>query len=967
MQRSVMAHNTVVQTSEMGRSRYLHRDPTVGPMRTLLFRTTLLVVALLALHAIHAQTYLITEPSITACSGTLYDSGGPSGAYAINERSTTVICPDTPGSRVRLAFSSTTQLSNQIEAPSDILFVHDGPDVQSPLIGTYSRNALADSIITASQGCLTLVFISNGSFPGNFDAQIGCVPGCNPFQAAFDLQGDTLPVCMGDSLLLDASASVALADTALLHWTWHVDGQVAAVTDTMPTALFFPAQGAHEVVCRTTDRRGCGSDPSEPLLVLVSEAPSFVGTVAPSPLCVNSTGTLLGQAVPGTMSLSSSASVSHGPGYSLIMPDQVVYAWAMQVDQYPEGAVLQDPDELGEVCLSLEHSYMGDLTFALVCPDGRYVRLQEALTGGGGIYLGAANDTTEAVVFGGSGTCWTYCWSASSTAGTMSANGSGTDPQVGFAGIPVSAALLPNTFTSAQPMDQLVGCPLNGTWTFLFGDLIASDNGSWCGWSMGLVPDPQGSFAELAPTLALDQPDSASWSGPWSEPTPVASLAQVTPAQAGAHTYRFTVVDSYGCAHDTTVQVTALNAPALDAGPDRLLCQDPQTLDGTVTPAPYGCTYQLILADYQGNGWDPSTSLTLLVDGVATFLTMPAGAIQDTVPIEVWQGQVIELLFTSTVPTTFDRYMLLNDEEERLHGLLSTLVTAPYADTVRCNGFTLPPVHWSPTIGVNDPTAATTTVAPPAAGWYVLTAGTSGQPCAVSDSVWVEVEGGFATVNWDPGTLQLCCTPNDLPDYAWYLNGALQTSGPAACLDNPAYGLWSVVASPTADCPWISEAYAYCPECELIQDGLDLMATPGLGTYAWALDGFPLPGATDATLPYQGNGLYTVTVTTPGGCVVQAELLVDINTRVQATSALTDLAVLPNPSTGRFQLRLPHALPGPLELRLLDLSGREVASRQLTALADGLSPLLSFEVPPGAYLLHLTDGELRWTARVVVQ
>jgi hypothetical protein len=927
----------------------------------------LFLITLLTIHSADAQTYLITQPAITACSGTLYDSGGPSGAYGNNERYTSVICSDTPGARMRLSFTLNTQMSNQIEAPSDLLFIYDGPDVRSRLIGIYSRNTLADSVITASQGCLTLLFISNGASTGNFEALIGCVPGCNPFEAAFDLQGDTVQLCTEDSLLLDATASAALADTALLHWTWYVDGQVSAVSDTMPAALFFAAQGAHEVVCRTTDRRGCVSEPSPPLLVLVSEKPSFAGTVAPSPLCVNSTGTLLGQAAPGTLPLSSSASVTYGPGYSWIVPVQGTFAWSMQVDWYPEGAVLQDPDELGEVCLSIEHSFMGDLTLALVCPDGRYVRLQEALTGGGGIYLGAANDTTVEVVVGGSGTCWTYCWSAASTAGTMSANGSGTNPQVGFAGIPVSAALLPNTFTSAQSMDQLIGCPMNGTWTFLVGDIIGSDNGSWCGWSMGLAPDPQGAFADLAPTLALDHPDSAFWSGPWAEPTPVAAQAQITPPQAGAFSYQFTVVDSYGCAHDTTVQITALNAPALDAGADVLLCQDPQPLNASVSPAPYGCTYQLVLRDNQGNGWAPSTSLTLVVDGVANFLTMPPGNVQDTIAIDVWHGQPIELIYSSMESPNINRYMLLNDEMERLHGLLSTLVTDPYADTVRCNGFTLPPVHWSPTIGVNDPTNPTTTVAPPAAGWYVLTAGTAGQPCTVSDSVWVEVEGGFATVTWDPGTLQLCCTPEGLPDYAWYLNGILQSSGPDACLQNPAYGLWSVVATPAADCPWISEAYAYCPECALIQDGLDLFATPGLGTYAWSLDGFPLPGATGETLPYQGNGLYTVTVTTPGGCAVQAELLVDINTRVEVSSAAPELLVVPNPNAGLFQLQLPAPHNAPVNLLVLDMSGRVVASEQLALLADGRMTGLYLGLPAGAYQLQLSNGKQRWTARMVVQ
>ena len=39
-----------------------------------------------------------------------------------------------------------------------------------------------------------------------------------------------------------------------------------------------------------------------------------------------------------------------------------------------------------------------------------------------------------------------------------------------------------------EPFTDLVGCPLNGTWTLTVNDLFAIDNGYICDWSINFDP-----------------------------------------------------------------------------------------------------------------------------------------------------------------------------------------------------------------------------------------------------------------------------------------------------------------------------------------------------------------------------------------------------------------------------------------------------------------------------------------------
>lgn len=94
--------------------------------------------------------------SITACSDTLYDMGGPHGEYYNNEEYTFTIAPDNASS-VTLDF-----LSLDLENNYDYLYIYDGYNTSASLLGTYTGSSLPTSI-TSSMGAVTLKFVSDGA------------------------------------------------------------------------------------------------------------------------------------------------------------------------------------------------------------------------------------------------------------------------------------------------------------------------------------------------------------------------------------------------------------------------------------------------------------------------------------------------------------------------------------------------------------------------------------------------------------------------------------------------------------------------------------------------------------------------------------------------------------------------------------------------------------------------------------
>lgn len=113
-----------------------------------------------------AQTFVATDgASISSCSGSFYDSGGPAGPYANNENITVVLCPAGGAASGPASSVNFTQWTIAAGA-GDTLRIHNGPSTASPVLvaGTSGTSLIGQTYTsTDPSGCLTFHWTSNAS------------------------------------------------------------------------------------------------------------------------------------------------------------------------------------------------------------------------------------------------------------------------------------------------------------------------------------------------------------------------------------------------------------------------------------------------------------------------------------------------------------------------------------------------------------------------------------------------------------------------------------------------------------------------------------------------------------------------------------------------------------------------------------------------------------------------------------
>ena len=183
----------------------------------------------------------------TSCTGVLLDDGGINGNYADNFDGTVTIAP--PGAAsLSLTFQSFT-----FENPWDRLVIHDGPNISSPIIGTYSGTTLpGGGTINSTTGSLTIRQITDNfvSLPG-FVATWACTTSTVAPTAQFSAQLGN--ICTGSVPFTDLSAGGPTS------WTWNFgDGNTSNQQN--PTHVYATATAASYTVTLTAcNTNGCNS------------------------------------------------------------------------------------------------------------------------------------------------------------------------------------------------------------------------------------------------------------------------------------------------------------------------------------------------------------------------------------------------------------------------------------------------------------------------------------------------------------------------------------------------------------------------------------------------------------------------------------------------------------------------------------------------------------------------------------
>lgn len=734
------------------------------------------------LGSVHAQEYTMSNGSATACTGVLLDSGGASGSgYGDNEDLTFTICPDVPGQGVALDFA-VFDLSLVGPGP-DQMEVYDGPDTSAPLIGTYTGTDLQGQVPFATpnnaSGCLTFHFTSNAQGQGWFSASISCGTPCWPPTASAQAVGEVQPalVCADEVMTFDASASTAAAGQSIASYSWTFDDGTTGSGAQITHAFTEPGEYVVELI--VTDDAGCINTQQMALQVLVGTEPSFVGTVSDQTICEGGTVDLGGMVTPTTWTGIPTIDLG-GP---VQLPDNIGTPFTSQLTfaGFPFGSTLASTTDILSICVSMEHSYMGDLVIEMICPSGQSITLHQQ--GGGTTFLGDANDTEPAGTAAIPGVCWDYCWSPTATLGTwQQSSQGGASPNVMPSSTPGFFSLVPGTYSSVQPFNNLIGCPLNGTWTFSITDMLLIDNGVICDWSVSFDPSFYSNVVSFTPVIGYT-PDSMTWTGPGVFNTGDPIWSTVTPTEPGSYDYTYTVTDNFGCMYDTTITVTVTNAPVVEAtSTPGTTCSDPWQLHADIiafAPPAY-CDYTLIINDSFGDGWNGGAHLDVVIDGVATTYSMPVGGNSQTITIDVLHGASISLVYTAgTIFNNENSFIFVNSSGVAIYASPNGPPSGTvWSGTADC-GSAMGPMDysWTPSAGVADPAAADTDTQITSPTEFVITVNIPGQPwCATTDTITVAppsfLENDSVVVNalchGGDGSVELLTTGSGGPwDYDW--------------------------------------------------------------------------------------------------------------------------------------------------------------------------------------------------------
>ncbi len=510
--------------------------------------------------SVSAQTFTIADGSGSGCEGALYDSGGQGASgYLNNENYIFTLCPDVPGNGLHLIFS-TFNLDVAGPEPFDNLTIYDGDNSGAPAFGTYAgtelQNQVMNSTFSNSTGCLTFEFHSNGNGTGVFAIGFSCVSSpCEP-PTAHATMSETSPawVCAGEAVTFDGSGSFAAPGRTLVGFAWHFEpGEVDDTSGTTASHVF-PEAGAYPIQLVVIDDSGCVSINSVDQLVLSSTAPHLSLTNAEQTMCVGQALEMIGTAVPTPWTGVSGA--DYGAGIPL--PDDVGQPFRSDIvlDYFEPGATLTSATDLHSVCVDMEHSYMGDLVLEVICPNGQTTIFHQQ--GGGYTFVGGANDLDNDLD-PQPGDCWHYCWSPTASNGTWVDNSLlGGTPNTVLGGNPPNQSLVPGTYESLQPFSNLIGCPLNGIWSFQSTDLWGADNGFLCGWSIEFDQSLGTDSAIFTPSIGPGC-DSSFWTGSnitWTSQD--CDSIMIAPTAPGELNFTYTVLDNFGCSYDSVVTITVL-------------------------------------------------------------------------------------------------------------------------------------------------------------------------------------------------------------------------------------------------------------------------------------------------------------------------------------------------------------------------------------------------------------------------
>ncbi|WP_133085505.1 PKD domain-containing protein, partial [Winogradskyella aurantia] len=509
-----------------------------------------------------SQDVLMQNGTVNQCSGVFYDSGGEFGNYEDDENLVLTFCPENPGQRMQINFTEFT-----IQLNLDFMTIYNGDSTAAPAFGQFtggSSPGLVQATSANATGCITIEFTSNGS--GNtagWAADISCLTPCQVINSQLDSavpapNGDGyIRVCPNEDITLSGSGTFSIDGTgATYEWDLGDGNTVAGQTATFSYAN--PGVYIVNLNIRDTntsqDPLGCTNNNLINQVIQVATEPDFTGTRATSPvICFGESTDLTGVVQPTPFINDCTPPVAD----TTFLPDGngVSYTSSIPVDCFDSAATISDPLQIVSICLNIEHSYLGDLEITIISPNGQQAILKD-FPGGGGTYLGGANDDGSNTPGVGAD----YCFSMTGTQTLV--NG----PTI-TAGTPAGPSIAPGTYLPEQSFTNLVGSPLNGDWTIEVTDNLGIDNGYIFSWEIEFDPNLQPPELSFTPVITAE-----AWDTDASITNINGNIITVTPPDAGQYCYTYRVTDDFGCEYTEEVCIDVLPEIITAAPNDLVVC-----------------------------------------------------------------------------------------------------------------------------------------------------------------------------------------------------------------------------------------------------------------------------------------------------------------------------------------------------------------------------------------------------------
>jgi gliding motility-associated-like protein len=562
--------------------------------------------------------------TISTCSGSL-----SVGSYSVGQTLTVTVCSNDPINRFVRLFISSYSFPNGTS-----LTVYDGPNTSAPVLEVYNHTTTSGTLsVVASNinesGCLTFVFVGNvsgGSFSGTLSCEFQCMPrqvyitasdpplvnegGIDYINVCWDEDNNTsFPVTFTANGVYPNPGYPLNDGTVTFTWNFQDGSPIQSGVGLNEVTHTFPDRRGYVVIVTITDQQNCTNTNAVAQRVRVSRAPIWntqTTTLSPTAICMGQTVNMCGYYSSSTWN----SSVVPAVADTIPLPDGtgVCYNSPLMQNQFNPGQTVTSINDIIGIHMNMCHTYIGDLTFYIQCPNGTIVQM--GIQGGGGCDLG--NPPNQG---------WWY---------TISPTGTQTMQQAA-----VGHSVLPaGTYASYQSLAGLIGCPLNGTWTIRICDNWAIDSGTLFGWWIEFNPSL---FPELWSYTNTYTPTS--WQGVYgSQMNPPTNqncatgtyTTTGTPDINSQQPFTFTITDNFGCTHDTTLTVLVRHMndpnccilPNPNAGPDNAVCALTYTLNAS-NPAPNN-TVEWTLVSGPGtasfaNQTSNVTDVTVSMYGTYTF------------------------------------------------------------------------------------------------------------------------------------------------------------------------------------------------------------------------------------------------------------------------------------------------------------------------------------------------------------